>query len=101
MFTKDCNSSIQVQKGFTMKRMTEDEVFEYYQNGLPDDFKLDKSKIIRKKYDLSKATVQISVELEYDLLSELKEEADKKQLPYQTLMKQIIKDHLSKVKKGA
>ena len=41
-----------------MNKMNEDETFEYYQNDLEEDFKLDKSKVIRrKKVDLSKTTV--------------------------------------------
>jgi predicted DNA binding CopG/RHH family protein len=78
-----------------MSKTSEDEVFEYYQNDLPDDFKLDSSKIVRKKVDLSDSTVQISVKFEYDLLKKLREEAEKKGLPYQTFMKQIIKDYLT------
>jgi len=74
--------------------MSEGEAFEYYQNDLTEDFKLDKSKIVRrKKVDLSKATVQISLKLEYELLSDLKQEAENEGIGYQTLMKQIIKNY--------
>lgn len=85
-----------------MNKMNEDETFEYYQNDLDEDFKLDKSKVIRrKKVDLSKATVQISLKLEYDLLTELKKEADNEGIGYQTLMKQIIKTYFNdKLVKG-
>jgi predicted DNA binding CopG/RHH family protein len=77
------------------KAKNEDEVFDYYQNGIPDDFKLDKSKIVRKgKIDTSKSTVQISVKFEYELLKHLRDKAEEKGLPYQTLMKQIIKNYL-------
>ena len=79
-----------------MSKISEDEVFEYYQNGLPDGFDLNSSKVVRdQKVDLSKSTVQISVKFEYDLLKKLREEADKQGLPYQTFMKQIIKDYLT------
>lgn len=85
-----------------MNKMNEDETFEYYQNDLEEDFKLDKSKVIRrKKVDLSKTTVQISLKLEYDLLTELKKEADTEGIGYQTLMKQIIKTYFNdKLVKG-
>jgi predicted DNA binding CopG/RHH family protein len=77
-----------------MSRIPEDDVFNYYQDGLPDDFKLDKTKIVRrKKVDLAASTVQISVKFEYDLLQQLKSEAENKGLPYQTFMKQIIKNY--------
>ncbi len=77
------------------KTKSEDEVFDYYKNGLPDDFKFDKSKIVRKgKIDTSKSTVQISVKFEYEMLKQLRDKAEKKGLPYQTLMKQIIKNYL-------
>ena len=76
-----------------MSKMTEDEAFEYYQNDLPEDFKLDKSKVVRRKVDLTKSTVQISLKLEYDLLSNLKKEAEDEGIGYQTLMKQIIKNY--------
>lgn len=75
--------------------MTEDEVFDYYQNDLPEDFKLDKSKVVRKgKIDTSKSTVQISLKIEYELLMTLKDEAENEGIGYQTLMKQIIKNYL-------
>ncbi len=78
-----------------MSKISEDEVFDYYKDGLPDDFKLDKSKVVRRtKVDMTKATVQISVKFEYELLKKLRSEAEKKGLPYQTFMKQIIKAHL-------
>ena len=85
-----------------MNKMNEDETFEYYQNDLDENFKLDKSKVIRrKKVGLSKATVQISLKLEYDLLTELKKEADTEGIGYQTLMKQIIKTYFNdKLVKG-
>lgn len=76
-----------------MTKKTEDEVFEYYQNDLPEDFKVDRSKIRRKKVDMSKATVQISLKLENDLLVKLRDEGDKQDIGYQTLMKQIIRDY--------
>jgi predicted DNA binding CopG/RHH family protein len=77
------------------KSRSEDRVFDYYQNGLPDDFKFDKSKIVKKgKIDTSKSTVQISVKFEYEMLKQLRDKAEKKGLPYQTLMKQIIKNYL-------
>ena len=76
-----------------MKKMNEDELFEHYQNDITKDFKVDKTKIRRKKVELTKATVQISLKLEYELLANLKEEAEKEGLGYQTLMKQIIKNY--------
>jgi predicted DNA binding CopG/RHH family protein len=80
-----------------MKKTSEDEVFEYYQNGLPEDFKIDKSKIVRRKaVDMSKATVQISIKFEHSLLEKVREEAQKKNMPYQTFIKEILKSHLEK-----
>jgi predicted DNA binding CopG/RHH family protein len=73
--------------------MTEDEEFEFYQNDLTEDFKLDRSKVIRKKVDLSKASVQISLKLEYDILDKLKEESEKEGIGYQTHLKNILKSH--------
>jgi predicted DNA binding CopG/RHH family protein len=74
--------------------ISEDEVFQDYQNGLPEDFKLEEAKIRRKPVDLKKATVQISMKIEYGLLQEIKQTAEKEGIPYQTLMKRILRDHL-------
>ena len=76
-----------------MNKMNEDETFNYYQDDLTENFKIDKSKIRRKEVDLSKSYVQISLKIEYDLLDKLKKEADNEGTGYQTLMKQIIKDY--------
>ena len=46
--------------------------------------------------DKENSSVQISVKFEYDLLQDLKSEAEKKGLPYQTFMKQIVRDYLDK-----
>lgn len=76
-----------------MKATNEDELFEIYQDDIKDDFKLDKSKIIRKKVELPNANVQISLKIEYELLDKLKFEAEEKGIGYQTLLKNIVKDY--------
>lgn len=77
-----------------MNKISDDEVFEYYQNGLPEDFKLDKTKIRRKKVDMSKATVQISIKFDVNLLQRVRDKAEEKDMPYQTFIKEIIKGYL-------
>ena len=74
-------------------KISEDKVFEDYQDGLPEDFRLEGAKIRRQHVDLKGAMVQISLQIEYDLLQEIKQEADKKAMPYQMLIKQILRDH--------
>lgn len=47
-----------------MNKISEDEVFEYYQSGLPDDFNLDKTKVVRRgrgNNNESPLTIQISI----------------------------------------
>ncbi len=73
---------------------SEDKVFNDYQNGLPEDFNPKEAKIRRKPVDLRKSTVQISMKIEYELLQEIKEMAENEGIPYQTLMKRILRDHL-------
>jgi predicted DNA binding CopG/RHH family protein len=77
-----------------MSKTTEDEVFEYYQNGLPEDFKIDKSKVVRKPIDTSNTTVQISIKFEQSLLKRIRKEAENKSIPYQTFIKEILKEYL-------
>lgn len=82
-----------------MNKISEDEVFEYYQNGLPDDFNLDKTKVVRRgrgNNNESPLTIQISIKFEFDLINQIKEMAEKNGLPYQTFMKQILKDYLKR-----
>ncbi len=76
-----------------MNKIHEDQVFEYYQDGLPDDFKIDKSKIVRKKVDMDNSTVQISIKFDFKLLEKVRNEAEKKSIPYQTFIKDIIRDY--------
>ena len=76
--------------------ISEDEVFENYQDGLPEDFQLTGALIRRKEIDLSKTTVQIALNIGYDLLKEIKQAADQKRLPYQVLITQILQDHITR-----
>lgn len=75
-------------------KISEDKVFQDYHDGLPEDFNLKEAKIRRKPVDLRKSTVQISMKIEYELLQEIKELAENEGVPYQTLMKRILRDHL-------
>lgn len=75
-------------------KISEDKVYEDYKNGLPEDFKLEGAQIRRKAVDLKKATVQISMKIEYELLQEIKQTAENEGIPYQTLMKRILRDQL-------
>ncbi|MEK7432329.1 MAG: CopG family antitoxin [Cyanobacteriota bacterium] len=77
-----------------MNKISENDVFEYYKNGLPNDFILDSSKVVRREKAEIPTTIQISIKFEFDLLKEIKEKAEKKGLPYQTFMKQILKNYL-------
>ncbi len=74
--------------------ISEDRVAQDYKQGLPEDFNLKGAKIRRKKVDVRKSTVQISMKIEYELLQEIRETAEKEGVPYQTLMKRILRDHL-------
>lgn len=76
--------------------ISEDEVFEDYQDGLPEDFQLAGALIRRKEIDLSTTTVQIALNIDYDLLKEIKQAADQKRLPYQVLITQILRDHITR-----
>lgn len=76
--------------------ISEDDVFENYQDGLPEDFQLEGALIRRKEIDLSKTTVQIALNIDYDLLKEIKQAADQKRLPYQVLITQILQDHITR-----
>ena len=76
--------------------ISEDEVFEDYQDGLPEDFQLEGALIRRKEIDRSKTTVQIALNIDYGLLKEIKQAADQKRLPYQALIAQILRDHLTR-----
>lgn len=70
-----------------MKSTNKDDLFEVYQNDMDDNFKLDKSKIIRKQIDLPNANVQISLKIEYELLDKLKSESELLGMGDQTLLK--------------
>lgn len=72
--------------------MTEDEVFEAYANGLPENFQPDFSKARKNRFLKSDSdTVQISLKIEGDLLERLKRVAEEKGLGYQTLLKQLVR----------
>jgi predicted DNA binding CopG/RHH family protein len=77
-------------------KISEDKIFEDYQDGLPEDFRLAEAKIRRKHVDLTGSMVQISMHIEYDLLKEIKQDADKKGIAYQALIKQILREHLKR-----
>lgn len=77
-----------------MSKTTEDEVFEYYQNDLPEDFKLDKSKVVRRDIDTSDVTFQISMKFDIDLLKKIRDKAEEKSMPYQTFIKEVLKEYL-------
>lgn len=77
-----------------MSKTTEDEVFEYYQNDLPEDFKLDKSKVVRRDIDTSDVTVQISMKFDINLLKRIRDKAEEKSMPYQTFIKEVLKEYL-------
>jgi predicted DNA binding CopG/RHH family protein len=77
-----------------MSKISENVVFEFYKNGLPKDFDLNSNKIVRRKNKELPLTIQISIKFEFDLLSQIKELAEKNGLPYQTFMKKILKDYL-------
>lgn len=76
-----------------MNSTNKDDLFEVYQNDMDDNFKLDKSKIVRKKIDLPNANVQISLKIEYELLDKLKSESELLGMGYQTLLKNIARDY--------
>ena len=77
-------------------KITEDQVAQDYENGLPEGFRLDKSKIQRKPVmtEEPKVTIQISLKLDADLLDAIKQAATDKGLPYQTFIKQVLKEYL-------
>ncbi len=82
-----------ILRGF-IKKMTEDEEFDFYQNDVVDYSKIDKSKIVRKpQIDVDKSTVQISIKFDYKLLEKVRLEAELKAVPYQTFLKDIIRDY--------
>ncbi|MEK7433528.1 MAG: CopG family antitoxin [Cyanobacteriota bacterium] len=76
-----------------MKATNEDELFEVYQEEIKEDFKIDKSKIKRKNFDLPNSNVQISLKIEYELLDKLKKESEEKGIGYQTLLKNIVREY--------
>ena len=78
----------------TSKKISEDQVFEAYQEGLPNDFSLKGAKIKKKTFDPNKSTVQISIKVEYDLLMEIKKSAEEKGMPYQTFIKQAVREYM-------
>ena len=77
-------------------KISENEVFEAYKDGLPEDFNLESSKVRRKPVKMQGATVQISIKMEYDLLQNIKKVSKKEGLPYQTFIKQILRNYLKK-----
>lgn len=77
-----------------MSKTTEDEVFEYYQNDLPEDFKLDKSNVVRRNINTSDVTVQISMKFDINLLKRIRDKAEEKSMPYQTFIKEVLKEYL-------
>lgn len=76
-----------------MKSTNEDELFDIYQNDVDNNFKIDKSKIVRRKVDLPNSSVQISLKIEYELLEKLKTESEELGIGYQTLLKNIVRDY--------
>ena len=77
-------------------KISKNEVFEAYKDGLPEDFNLESSKVRRKPVKMQGVTVQISMKIEYELLQNIKNASEKKGLPYQTFIKQILRNHLKK-----
>lgn len=76
--------------------VSEDRVFEDYQDGLPEDFTLAGAKIRRKPVALEAATVQIALNIDYDLLKGISQAAEQEGLPYQTLIQRIIRDYVQR-----
>jgi predicted DNA binding CopG/RHH family protein len=74
-------------------KISEDEVFEDYQDGLPEDFTFEESHIRRKHVDLKNSTVQISLKIEYELFKDIRRVAEQKAISYQALIKQILQDY--------
>lgn len=76
--------------------VSEDKVFEDYQEGLPEDFKLEGANIRRKDADLQAATVEISLKMEYGLLKKIRQAAEQEGLSYQTLITRILQDYMKR-----
>lgn len=74
-------------------KITEEQIFEDYQDGLPEDFSLEGAKIRRKPVNLEGATVQISLPIDYALLKDIKQAADQQGLPYKAFIMQILRDY--------
>lgn len=74
--------------------ISEDQVFEDYQNGLAEDFELQGATIRRKPVELHTATVEVSLKLTYDFLKELRQAADQEGIPYQTLIVWVLQDYV-------
>ncbi|PON12354.1 hypothetical protein C2W62_40035 [Candidatus Entotheonella serta] len=74
--------------------ISEDKVFEDYQDGLPEDFELEGAKIRMKSVALHTATVYVSLNLAYNLLKELQQVAAQEGIPYQALITQILQDYV-------
>lgn len=72
------------------KKKSEDEVFEDYKDGLKGE--IDLSKAVQRQHDMTKAMVKISLRLDYLLLQKIKELADTDGLPYQTLIKILLRE---------
>lgn len=70
-------------------KISEDQVFKDYEKGLTED--IDLSKAVERHHDLSKASVKISLRLDYYLLQKIKELAEADGLPYQTLIKILLR----------
>ena len=71
------------------KKISEDQVYEDYKKGLTEN--IDLSKAVEKHHDMSKASVSISLRLDYALLQKIKEIAETDGLPYQTLIKILLR----------
>jgi predicted DNA binding CopG/RHH family protein len=74
-------------------KISEDEVFKDYEGGLPEDFTLEENHIRRKHIDLKNSTVQLSLKIEYELFKAIRQAAEQKAIPYQALIKQILRDY--------
>jgi predicted DNA binding CopG/RHH family protein len=73
--------------------ITEDQVFEDYEDGLPEDFSLAGATIRRKHVDLKEATVQIALHIDYALFKDIQHAAAQQGLPYEAFILQLLRDH--------
>jgi predicted DNA binding CopG/RHH family protein len=72
------------------KKITEDQVFQDAERGHTADINL--SQAVKKHLDMKKTTVTISLRMDSSLLQTLKDMAESEGLPYQSLIKILIRD---------